>query len=390
MVRLTNSRNWSVNCQNICSLDSNAHVHSMNCQKVFILGAGCSVCGQYPLASKVKERLVLLESRLAQDGIEHLRSCVQQTVDLLEDHGASTLDELAAKLPEPNSKNTRSQVEHAKLAMSLLFLDSENKAVVEALPAYSVLFNEMFSAGFSSNLKDRLESSNCRILTFNYDRLFEKCLHQWVSSQSTANLPIPSAEEINQIIGGVKFDGSKPCIQDSWLLLKLHGSVAQFNRTTVDHGNLFYYPKEFGLSESAPALRDNCFENWADTEGLRSTMFFPSDKDMDEESLAERSNSAPFAFYQKFIWGKAKDFCSQASEIHIIGYSMQDVDWFSFKRLLSETKPSCKIVVRNADVKAGKLKEKMEWLKVEFGKSWPVEFHQERFYGNTVQCDEQT
>ncbi len=362
----------------------------MGCQKVFILGAGCSVCGQYPMANKVKERLTLLGNRLAKDDIEPLRSWVQQTVNLLDEHGARTVDELAAKLPGHDSDKTRSQVEHAKLAMSLLFLDTEDKAVVEALPAYSVLFSEMFSAGLSSNLKDRLESSNCRILTFNYDRLFEKCLHQWVSSQSTANLPIPSPEEINQIIGGVQFDGSKPCIQDSWLLLKLHGSVAQFNRTKPDQGNWFYYPKEFGLSKSTPALSDNCYENWADTKGLRSTMFFPSDKDLNEESLYERSESAPYPFYQKSIWDKAKDFCSQASEIHIIGYSMQDVDWFSFKRLLSGTKKSCKIVVRNADIKAGKLKEKVEWLNVEFSQSWQVEFRQERFYGNSSPCDEQT
>jgi hypothetical protein len=73
-----------------------------------------------------------------------------------------------------------------------------------------------------------------------------------------------------------------------------------------------------------------------------------------------------------------------ASEIQIIGYSMQPIDWFWFKYLFKDAKSCRKIVVRNRKDCLGYLVEKMERLGAELGIQWKVEGREEDFFGRTL------
>jgi hypothetical protein len=144
--------------------------------KVYILGAGCSVCGGYPMANKVTDQLSTFSKEvLTRENTTELRRCVDQTCSLLKECNVSTIDQLSKRLYPDNRK----AILEAKIAMATLFLSIEERAVVEALPFYAEFFEELFHYGTSSNLEERAFASPCRVLSFNYDRLFEQTFIEW-------------------------------------------------------------------------------------------------------------------------------------------------------------------------------------------------------------------
>lgn len=166
--------------------------------RVHILGAGCSFdeqCG-YPLAKQF-----IPELRAYADGIADAADCqkikkaVEFTAALLNacQTGAchaATIDQLvnlilngrcdeqirALGSPQPNNAALRyDAVRKAKIATSAFFLEREGRVLNRQLGKYREFIQRkvLDETGVSERSQNRLRKSTARVLSFNYDRLFE-------------------------------------------------------------------------------------------------------------------------------------------------------------------------------------------------------------------------
>lgn len=349
----------------------------MKATRVYILGAGCSACGEYPIASEVRTRLEeFARNNLQNDSSKELRRCVEQTCQLMAKHGVDTTDQLAQALEEER----RREIEESKKAMSALFFSLEQQATQKALPNYAAFFEELFEQGDDPDLEKRLATTNCRVLTYNYDRLFERTFIEWVKR----HLQDPQESVQNAITwlnSGLKDQGSVTFEEGVFSLVKLHGGIGQFYRNR-DYGLNHVYP--FDLNQPLPPIADDPYFEIPKQKSNQQTIFYPRDKMKIVDWLnEENTNQSSMRNYEKAVWRKAMSECATATEIQIIGYSMQSIDWFWFKHLFKEAKHCKKIVVRNRHACLNHLIEKMERLGGELGMSWKVEGRAENFFGKT-------
>ena len=338
--------------------------------KVYILGAGCSVCGEYPVANRVADGLeTFWKDRLSHKGADNLKDCVKQTCDLLSKHGVDTIDALAKVLRDTN----RDAIKKAKIAMSVFFFALEDEAVKRAAPNYAAFFDELFRYGESPSpsLEDRIKATPCRVLTYNYDRLFERTFIEWAKREEPGNEKIGENLETFLNMGlGTGYDVEfKP---DRFSLLKLHGGIGQFNRDGArDHQNTshLYWP-EFGIP--IPPLDDDQYYQRGGYKTNEPTIIFPHEKQAGDKSY--------FQGYDSKVWKQARELCKLATEIQIIGYSLQPIDYFWFKSLLREAKTDAKIVLRNRLAEKDRLESRLRGIKEEFGAGWKIEFIPEDFF----------
>jgi len=215
--------------------------------RVYIIGAGCSVCGEYPMASQVTARLLdFAHSRLAREEAKELQRCTMQTCRRMMEIGVDTIDQLANQL---NGRDP-STLHDAKLAMSIYFLSIEEAAVERAHRNYTAFFEELFRYGESPLIEDRVKATPCRVITYNYDRLFESSFIKWAkrvephSQDMARGLDGFITTYLNTGFGdphGIGFE------QNRFSLLKLHGGIGQFSRTN-DYGFKHIYRPHLGLS----------------------------------------------------------------------------------------------------------------------------------------------
>jgi hypothetical protein len=92
--------------------------------------------------------------------------------------GAETIDQLAKHL----NRNNVATIREAKLAMSAYFFSVEEEAVKHACVNYEEVFEELFQYGDSRFLEDRAKATPSRVITYNYDRLFERTFIEWTKS----------------------------------------------------------------------------------------------------------------------------------------------------------------------------------------------------------------
>lgn len=346
----------------------------LNPTKIYILGAGCSACAGYPLAYQVKDRLrELARDKLTDPKLGVVKEWVEETVALLEKHGVDTVDQLAQALGS-NSRESRDKVKNAKRAMSALFLAFEDEAVSKAFSTYTRLFEVIFSEGKSPFIEERLKTTKARVLTFNYDRLFEGTFLKWVRGQPTK---LAEYERVTFRDLQAVFDGNDPSPDaERFALLKLHGSVAQHHFDGSNHQSDFHYKPDleegFDLAESLFGEK----EKWV------PMMVFPHEKEPDDEEL--KSLKHPFFRYQQSIWEHAQALCHHACEIHVLGYSMQAIDLFHFKKLVeSATVQNTflkRVTIADSPSQRLRLVRLMETLRTEFKGSWEIEFRPEKFF----------
>jgi hypothetical protein len=344
----------------------------MNNTKVYILGAGCSVCGEYPIASHVTARLLdFARTKLAREDSKELQRCALNTCRRMMEMGVETIDQLAGSL----NGNEPEVILDAKLAMSLYFLSLEDAAVERALPNYTAFFEELFRYGDSELLSERVKSTPCRVITYNYDRLFERTFIEWAKRIESYNEDMARGlgafvrKYLNTGLGDphkIKFE------QDRFALLKLHGGVGQFCRKN-DGFNHIYRPK-FGIS--IPDLIDKNHYKPEGYSGDNPTLIFPADKVIQSRN----QNGSSFVEYMDALETQALAFCRQAVEIQIIGYSIQQIDYFSFKAMIAEAKHCKRIVIRNRLSEESRLMRTLEGLKEEFSAEWKIEFRAEDFF----------
>jgi hypothetical protein len=342
--------------------------------KVYILGAGCSVCGGYPLASAVSSRLLeFAKSHLSGTESVKLREAVERTCARLENTGVQTIDQLAEQVPPEKFQTMRD----AKLAMSLLFLALEDAGVNRALPNYIRFFDEIFPQCQDADLDDMLNKSRCRVVTYNYDRLFERTFLRWAKLRRCSGEFIEETEDkvakkyLNMGIGNTK---KIEFHKDRFSVLKLHGGIGQFCRDNDRGFKNIYRPK---LETGIPEFRDeNYHKPYGHTTDIPA-MIFPKDKSL--ESYGDLGRS--FENYMREVHKQAKEFCSLAGEIQIIGYAIQDIDFASFRDMLAATSAQCRIIVRNRVGDKLRLVRILEKLRSDLKAEWQIDYLEEDFFG---------
>ncbi|MDZ4287312.1 MAG: hypothetical protein U0984_05110, partial [Prosthecobacter sp.] len=194
----------------------------MSQTRVYILGAGCSVCGGYPLAWEVRKALEdFAKDNLQVDETKELRRCVEKTCELMDQHGIQTTDQLAQALGE----DRRAEIEESKKAMSALFFSLEDVAVEKAYSQYARLFEELFEQGESPLMEDRVMATNCRVLTYNYDRLFERAFIKWALPQAERSDANAISKAVEWLNSSLRNPSTAEFVPDRFALLKLHGGI---------------------------------------------------------------------------------------------------------------------------------------------------------------------
>ncbi len=338
---------------------------------VYILGAGCSACGQYPLAKYVPARMAEFAQGLGDDAVL-LRGCVERTVDLLGRHSVKTLDGLAEVLFNVDQE----ALNEAKMATSAFFLYWEEHAVKLAYPSYRALFEELLGCGRSVSLKSKMANAPSRVVTYNYDRLFERSYIKWAKSLEPDYPDV--AGDIHQLLGTglgdireVQLDSSKFCF------VKLHGGAGQYYRDT-DGG--FRYPYRPQLSDPIPAMTDDFYHSHKGHERDTPLLMFPVEKAGFQFLSKPESRRWSFPLYNDAIWKAASQLCEKASEIKIVGYSMQPTDRAHFKEYLIQPAKNCKkITIRNRASERVELEQVLLKMRSELGAIWEIEFDDRDF-----------
>jgi hypothetical protein len=320
---------------------------------LIILGAGCSRNSGYPVANDMFTQLAEFQNHLGEDAAK-LCKLVEQTLDLatkLRKRGESvdTLDTLARLIHEGKAGGqTMQQRSHfvvaAKISVAALFLFLEPEAVRKGMPGYRKLLMRIFPDIPKVGFRRATQLSRHRVLTFNYDRLFELAFRQYFPDfDGTEALYYKTV--LNSGLSLVD-SGNLDIEQNKFSFLKLHGSAGLYGFSeqiypSAKSGNVehihsipdpkspipitdaeFFYPKEpadpIHSGKPKPVL-----------------ITFPHEKD---HLKKYPSNLLSFKDYIPKIWQAAHDFACQAEEIHIVGYSCPDADAQALEELFAAAK----------------------------------------------------
>lgn len=322
---------------------------------LIILGAGCSL-KRYPLAKDMLTHLKDFGNTLADDA-QRLRRLVNQTVDLFEQLRAKgtapqTLDDLARlvhgghladnSIGTNHARNNR-LVSDAKLAVAALFLSKEASAMADGLTGYRSLMNRIFSSSFGTDCRSALRNTPYRVLTFNYDRLFELAFRQYFPYDGTEAFYGPT------ILNSGLYQTLPERVQvdlNRFSFLKLHGSVGFYSYE--DAGECHHIHRTPELVQPTPITDEEFFT--PPGHGIHSNQpkptltVFPHEKDFLRQYPANR---LPFRFYIPEVWKAARHFASRAKEIWIVGYSCPEPDFPAWSSLLAAANNCQQVVVWN-------------------------------------------
>jgi len=329
--------------------------------RLIILGAGCSLGYGYPSAKDMVPHLRRFADALTNQSTR-LRQFVHKalgTFDRLVEAGApaSTLDDLAwlvhqGKLGtnrslENESANNR-LVETAKVAVAALFLSKEEPAAKSGLAGYRTLMRRILGSEFGTDYRLALKQTPYRVLTFNYDRLFELAYRQHFDVDLTQAFYGPTGlnSGLFQVMPGrIEVDPNR------FSFLKLHGSVGVFSDDRYgrcDHVHSIPEPGE------TPRLSDDQFF-FPSNDHLQPNLpnlpliLFPHEKDFLKEYP---DNRLPYRVYIPTIWEAARRFATQAEQIEIIGYSCPEPDSPALRSLIEASTKCKRVVVQNPSAKA--------------------------------------
>jgi len=332
-----------------------------------ILGAGCSFNSGYPVARGMFDCLKnFMVSDCAVGSTVKLRASVKRTLELVDafrEQGESvdTLDTLARLIHEKGVGKTMQErnreVISAKTAVAALFMSLERKAVEKGLPSYRQFLERVFGKAPRGGYRSALGASHYRILSFNYDRLFEMAFRiVFPDFDGTVALYCPD------VLNSGLFLADSEHIEidlDRFSFLKLHGSVGLYGfsqsmnpsdkNSRVDHNHSIPDPV------MPPKISDDEFFLPNDRSyGIHAgkpkpvLITFPHEKD---HLKAYPANLLPFKAYAPRIWEAATYFASQASEIHLIGYSCPKADAAALVSLFSAARRCTRFYIENPSPK---------------------------------------
>jgi hypothetical protein len=317
---------------------------------LIILGAGCSLNSGYPVANNMFPRLAEFRDSLEKEAVK-LCGLVTQTlrsVDKLRDQGKSlgTLDTLARLIHESEAFGETIQqrsefVVAAKISVAALFLFLEREAVRKGLPGYRKLLMRIFPDVPKVGFRRAIELSRHRVLTFNYDRLFELAFRQYFPDfDGTEALYYKTV--LNSGLSLVD-SGNLDIDLNKLSFLKLHGSAGLYGFSSqlfpsTKTGNIRHIHSIPDPNIPTPITDAEFFYPNDPADLIHSgkpkpvLITFPHEKDHLREYP---SNLLSFKDYIPKIWEAAHFFASEADEIHIIGYSCPDADAQALKRLFA-------------------------------------------------------
>jgi hypothetical protein len=256
-------------------------------------------------------------------------------------------------------------VEEAKSAVAAMFLARESELAASSLRGYHKMLSAMF--GEETRCDRALQQSRWRVLSFNYDRLFERAFMQRfeLGSQQALYGPLRLNSGLNPLSpASVEIDKAR------FSLLKLHGSAGFAG--AEEHGHCNVYGAEPELLKSTPVDDSTCF--FGPRQGIYSNrikpalIVFPHEKN---HLKVYPNNTLPYRNYIPTVWAAAADFISQACEIQIIGYSIPRPDWPGLLQLFESAKNCERIIVK--DIQPEKVCENLTELLDGFsGKIVPV------------------
>jgi hypothetical protein len=315
--------------------------------RVYVLGAGCSYHQEhgYPLAKNFVPALSAYGASIAGDpACQRIGQAVDATVKLLTacQSGAchaSTIDQLinlvlegrcdgelkTLKGPQAGDKwGLRYEaVRRAKIATAACFLTKEADVIGHQMGRYrDFIQGKIFGgAGVSDSCIVKLRKSSARVLTFNYDRLFELAFFAGFADAYVKNFYCYSAEVLNS---GLVVTGEVGEIAaDRFCFLKLHGSIGlccaedafgQNARQVFDVAN--WKPEKVTDELLCPVGRQGVFP-------AEPMIVFPYEKDY---IVSGKNNKLSFRSYVNKVWAHATEVLRAASEIWVIGYSFDPTD----------------------------------------------------------------
>ncbi len=353
-------------------------------KKVFILGAGCSARYGYPLGLKLVDELRGFLAKIP-GGCRVIQGAVEDAVALAaRSPEVDTLDKLVNlaeqrlihfKAQEDTSRRTEAytkeegltnqQVLNAKIATAALFLDREQAARETTMEGYKELLRSIF--GQIERWQDALNASDCSVLTFNYDRLFEIAFLSYFKDLDPKQFAVYGKLALNS--GFDRWFPERKRIEvapDRFCFLKLHGSAGWWakkcemppaDKTPSADRWREYWPepplKPTDLVKLEQCLATNTpFPPW-ESLTWQPLIAFPHEKKKDASADARDFVQTP---YIAAIWKHAAAVLGDAAEVTVIGYSFPEIDRaHTIENLLRKVSSEASFMIENKDPEAVKV-----------------------------------
>jgi hypothetical protein len=320
---------------------------------LFILGAGCSVDYGYPTAAAMVPALTHFADGLGTEAMR-VRAAVRRTVELMCQLKVETIDELAYRLhhgcgdgdilaPVDQARLGARRMDDAKIAVAALFHSLEETAAASGLKSYHTFFHRIFPSRSGGTYKDLLATSAARVLSFNYDRLFEIAFHQHFNVDP--NYDFYYREGLNSGLNNV-YNSKIEFADDRFSFIKLHGSVGI---VAFDGNDGVRHQHSTPRADGAFDVKDSAFFSRSADGSISDRpqpplIFFPHEK---AKLLSERQGAQPYRVYAAKVWRQANVIAAQADEITLIGYSVCETDIDYVLRLLQAATSCTQIVIQN-------------------------------------------
>jgi hypothetical protein len=241
------------------------------------------------------------------------------------------------------SKRRFRQIAEAKLAVAALFHSLESQAAASKLNSYHSFLHRIFPSQSGGDYQDLLARTPARVLSFNYDRLFEIAFLQHFKVDP--NCAFYSTRGLNSGLDNV-YNSKVEFAEERFSFLKLHGSVGMIASDV--YGEVRHWhsvPCADGISDIkyTDFFLPNADGSISD-EPRTPLIFFPHEK---ENLLSGQQIGSPYRVYADKIWKRAHDIAEQATEITLIGYSVCETDFSYVLPLLSSAMNCKQIVIQN-------------------------------------------
>lgn len=314
---------------------------------VYILGAGCSVAGGYPLAGSMRQRLHEFGESIAGTS-PNVAAWSDETVQLMVKHGAETLDDLSeslltgvAQATNENSvqywRGAYAKIQNAKAAVEAMFLSLERGALESGLQPYRTFLDEILPLS-GDHPETIVQMSKARILSFNYDRLFEYAFaRRFYSERQGDVLKLHGPLYLN---AGLTLQSGRPIFEkDRFALLKMHGSVGITLRPRFSSWNeVEFWPRMLSpiMAESWDNIVGRPDKKTETIISNPALIQFPIEK-AKALSEAEKETKRDYnerAFIEE-VWKQAFKIMAKASRLFLVGFSGTGKDSSYLARLLA-------------------------------------------------------
>ena len=307
--------------------------------EVYIIGAGCSVEAGYPLAGDMRDQLEEFGTSIITDSPVVSEWCIS-TARIMREFNTQTLDELTEGLinrtiirPEFQGVTAHTQfvfptIRKAKAAITAYFFSLEPKAEIKGLEPYKQFVDEILPMTDGGGV---LEKSNKRVISFNYDRLFEMAFAKRflrANDQDTIALHGP-----NYLNSGFTLDNGRMHINpERFAFINMHGSVGHIARPFlgVNQGTqVEFCPYPLNINPLGKPW-DQIVGITSQSQEVRpidSLIHFPIEKSTFlEQIIGQEISSYDRRAYISDIWNVAETIMPLASKVYLVGFSGKGKD----------------------------------------------------------------